>query len=487
MVSTTARRIRRATMIGATIGAVLLGSAPAAFAAPGDWTQLSAFPSATAKPRMSIIDQPTLARFGSSLQVIWNGEADGGSNYSTAILNGAGAVTTPSHEIISNWAGVTENAALISLGGQRFLAFGGLQSTNTGAPYTSGAEYYATSGDGQTFTLGAGSLSASTSAYAAYGNDVVDNGGTPVWIGNAGTTSGISWHVGISPTDPAPSGSDGSFGMSGCCAYNAAGARDAASGAVYGAFYSNSSGTAEMGVQVGQILPSLGAFTQAPGSVTTNDYGTNSSSPDQRVALVGRAGGGVYAAYTMGYPSVKAIRIWQVGTDKTLDVPAAQASAVNLAADPSGRLWLTFLQGDKVKVVHTNKAATALGALGSWGSPRGTVDLWKSATSASDGVLDVVVTASDANEKVNVFHTQALRTLSVKSSAASPRHGSSVTFTVTDAGDPVSGATVKFGSRTASTNASGKATIDAPGSRGRVTVSAKKANYNQGQTSVRVR
>jgi hypothetical protein len=429
---------------------------------------------------MSIIDQPTVARFGSDLQVVWNGEGTSGENYSTAIVGGSGRVTTPAREIISNWATVTENAALISLGGQRFLGFGGLQSTTTGAPYTSGAEYYATSGDGATFTVGAGSLSASGTAYGAYGNDVVDNAGTPVWVGNAGTTSGISWHVGISPSDPAPAGSDGSFGLTGCCAYMAAGARDAATGAVYGAFYSNSSGAAEMGVQVGQILPSQGAFTQAPGSMTANEYGNNSVSPTQRIALTGRAGGGVYAAYVVGYPSVKTIRIWQVGTTKTLDVPAPQSSAVSLAADPTGRLWLTWIQGDRIKVAHTNKAATVMGAVGSWGAPPGKSDLWKTATSATDGVLDVVATASGADEKVNVWHTQAVRTLSVKASTK----GRAVTFTVTDAGDPVKGAQVKFGGRSASTNASGKATITAASS-GRAT--AKKAGYNTGQASVRVR
>lgn len=487
MTSTHSRPWRRALIAGLAAGAMTLGMAPAAMAAPGDWTQLSAFPSTTAKPKMSIIDIPTVARFGSALQVVWNGEGTSGENYYTAIVDGAGAVTTPSREIISNWSTVTENAALMSLGGQRFLAFSGLQSTTTGAPYTSGAEYYATSPDGQTFTLGAGTLSHTTTAYGAYGNDIVDNAGTPVWVGNAGTTNGVSWHSGISPTDPAPDGSDGHFGLTGCCAYNAAGARDPATGAVYAAFYSNSSGSAEQGVQVGQILPTQGAFTQAPGSITTNDYGTNSVAPTQRIALVGRPGGGIYAAYTMGYPSVTSIRVWHVGTGDTMDVPAPQSSAVSLSADPSGRLWLTFAQGDRIKVVHTNKAATAFGAMGTWGAPRGTVDLWKTATAATDGTLDIVATASDKTEKVNVWHTQAVRTLSIKGSPNPVRRGADVTFTVTDAGDPVSGVSVKFGGRTATTNGAGKATIVAPGSRGKAGASAKKAGFNEGKAVLRVR
>ena len=46
----------------AVVTAAVMGMAPSAVAAPGDWTQLSTFPAATSLPRMSIIDQPTIAR-----------------------------------------------------------------------------------------------------------------------------------------------------------------------------------------------------------------------------------------------------------------------------------------------------------------------------------------------------------------------------------------------------------------------------------------
>jgi hypothetical protein len=62
-----------------------------------------------------------------------------------------------------------------------------------------------------------------------------------------------------------------------------------------------------------------------------------------------------------------------------------------------------------------------------------------------------------------------------------------VTLTVTDAGDPVSGATVRLGSRTGTTNAAGRVTLAAPGSPGRVTATATKGTYNRGSTTVRVR
>jgi hypothetical protein len=487
MVQVSPRSISQVLVVGAAAGALVMAMAPMATATPGAWTQLSTFSPSTNLPKMDNTVLPTAARFGSSLQVIWSGQSTSGANYYTAIVDGAGHVTTPSQEIVSNWSGLTGNPRLVDIGSQRFLGFSGLQNPNTGT-HTAGAEYYATSADGSSFTVGAGSLSASTSAYAAYGNDIVNNAGTPVWVGNAGTTSGVSWHVGIASSDPAPSGSDGYVGVTGCCAYSAAGARDEVTGAVYAAFYSNSSGTSEQGIQIVQILPTQGALSQAPGSVTVNDYGTNSIGPDERVPMTSRAGGGVFVAYAMGYPSMTSIRILEVASGRTMDVSVPDRTGrIALTSDPAGRLWLVYATANRIKAVHTNTAATQFGATGSWGAPPGTDTIWNTTAVGSSGGLDVVISANRADGKINVWHTQALRTLSVKAAPASVRRGSSVTFTVTDAGDPVPGVQVKFGGRSASTNASGKATIAAPGSGGRVAVTAKKSGYNNGQTSVRVR
>ena len=102
------------------------------------------------------------------------------------------------------------------------------------------------------------------------------------------------------------------------------------------------------------------------------------------------------------------------------------------------------------------------------------------------GGADVVVTAT-RQSAINVWHTQILRTLTVTADPASARRGGRVTFRVSDAGDPVTGATVRFGSRTARTNAAGKATIAAAGSRGTIRVTASKDGYNANTTAVRVR
>lgn len=479
---TTHRRTARGALAATAAAAITIGLAPAALAAPGDWTNLSNTTSATTYPEVGNIYEPTQAWFGPSVQVLWLQKlATNQQGYFTAVLDSQGRVTTGSTAAFPAWETLTDNPTLISLGGQRFLSFSGLN------PGRSGAQYFATAPDATSFAVSPGSMSETQSAYAAYGSDAIDNAGTPVWVGNAGSTSGIRWHVGTSPTNPAPAGSDQSYNLSGCCAYNAAAARDAATGAVYAAFYSNSSATTENGIQVGQILPGAAGWRQAPGSTEVEDGRASSSDPDQKVAMVGRPGGGVFVAYGMGYPTPSSIRILNVVTGATLDIPRAKdARKIALSAEPDGRLWLTWSEGRKVKAVHTNAAATRLGAIGTWGAPRGTETFWRSSIAGTAGGASVVWTATTQN-RINVWHTMVSRTLSVSADPGAVRRGGRVTFTVTDAGDPVSGASVKFGSTTRTTNGAGKVTIAAPRSGGSVKATARKGAYNPGVTSVRLR
>ncbi len=473
------RRILTALVVGTAVVAV---GAPVAQASPGDWTQVSQTSSASRYPEVGNIAEPTMERFGDSLQVLWGQSISASKeSYLTAILNASGRVTTPATVAIAEWDALTKNPTLISLGGQRFLSFSGLN------PGRSGAQYYATSGDGLGWAVSSGSMSETQSAYASYGSDAIDNAGTPVWVGNASSTTGIRWHVGTSPTNPAPEGSDQQYLLGGCCAYNAAAARDQATGVVYASFYSNSSATTENGIQIGQILPAAGAFSQAPGSTLVRDGAADSSDPDQTVAMAARAGGGVYVAYKVGYPTVRLIRIYRVDTGAALDVPVSgNVRDVSMGADPAGRIWVSWNQDNRMRAVHTNRAGTVLGSAGAWGAPRGTSTMWKTAISGSAGGADVVVTAT-TRSAINVWHTQILRTLTVKGAPGSARPGSGVTFTVSDAGDPVAGATVRFGSRSGTTNGAGKVTLSAPGSRGGAKATARKGGYNAGSTTVRVR
>jgi hypothetical protein len=475
---------RRITVIVSTLAlaaATAVSTAGAASAAPGDWTQVSQTSSAARYPEIVNIDQPTMAWFGETAHVVWREQTSSAKTaYFTATLNAQGHLSSAPAPVLTDWDSLTSNQSLIFLNGQLFLSFSGLN------PGRTGAQYYATSPDGITWSVAPGSMSATQSAYAAYGSDIVDNAGNPVWVGNPGTTSGVTWHVGTSDASPAPAGSDGTFQLGGCCAYDAAGARDAASGIVYSAFYSNSSVTTENGIQVGQILPASAGWHQAPGSTTVSNGTANSLDAGQTVAMAARPGGGVFVAYAMGYPTATSIRILNVATNATMDIPASGARTIAMDAGPDGRLWVTWQQGGSVRAVHTNPAATRLGAVGVWGAPHRTDSLWKSTLAAATNTAAISFTATTSGA-INVWNTMITRTLGISASPATAHRGGSVTFTVTDAGDPVAGAQVSFGGHHATTNSAGRVTLHAPTSHGTARATASKSSFNTGSVSVRVR
>jgi hypothetical protein len=103
----------------------------------------------------------------------------------------------------------------------------------------------------------------------------------------------------------------------------------------------------------------------------------------------------------------------------------------------------------------------------------------------------VVISSNGSDGKINVWHTQALRTLSIElaSTHGPALRSRNVTFLVSDAGDPVSGAKVRFAGQTATTNAAGKVTMVAPSAhrKGKLSAAASKAGYNDGLLKVRVR
>jgi len=494
------RRAHRVAVIAVATTAVIGGTMATATGAQaggyGDWTQLSSFPTSSRYPQGQNIDEPTVRRIGNQLQVVWRGQVSPDrSAYYPALVGLDGSTVAPGREIITNWVQLTSNPKLIRVNGQQFLAFSGLQTQTTGAPYTSGAEFAATSPDGLSWTVSPGALSATTTAYVGVGNDAVEDNGAPVWVGNPGTSSGINWHVGLSQGDPAPAGSDGTYRLAGCCAYQAATAKDQATGAIYAAFYSNSTTPGENGIWTGQILPSQGAFSRAAGSMT-NYNGTESSiEPGQRVAMVARNGGGVFVAYKVGYPDVTGIRILNVATGATLDVPrSAGARAISLAAGTGGRLWISWTAGGAVKTAHTNTAVTVVGAVGNQGAPAGSESLWKLAANSiafspelTEGEnVDLVATSGTGDGQVNVWHTQALRTLGVDAPERVGRRGT-ISVVVTDAGEPVAGARVKIAGDTATTDRDGRAELRAPSRARPYSITAARAGFAQGKTTIRVR
>jgi hypothetical protein len=181
-----------------------------------------------------------------------------------------------------------------------------------------------------------------------------------------------------------------------------------------------------------------------------------------RTPIVARPkSGGFYVARGVGYPTSDQVRVWRVGSSSTTLLATARNSAETaISTDSKGRLWVAWTDsefGDQhVLVARSNAAATRFGAAVDAGAAQGahsTYTLDISGTSRGADVLAVFGTEEDAS--ASTFVTRVLPGLSL----AAKRSKNKVTFTVTDAGDPVKGAAVKAGGKSGKTDAKGKVVL----------------------------
>jgi hypothetical protein len=255
---------------------------------------------------------------------------------------------------------------------------------------------------------------------------------------------------------------------------------------VWLAWYGNGSTNATNGVFAMRIYPTVGSVLKAPGSSKMSS-GVPSSIPTGRIGLAARAGGGVYAAYCVGYPTCTSVRVWKVGTSKTKDVPHSRfATTIALSAGPSGRLWVAWADNiPKVRAVRTGKDGLAMGAVRNVGLPKGKSAAYSLAVEGSRGRGDIVVNVGDS-----MWHTQVLAGLTLGAAPHKWRHGQKqkVVFTVSDAHAAVKGAKVKVGSASCKTRSRGTCAITFPASfgKGKHTAKATKSGYHAATTRLRV-
>jgi hypothetical protein len=346
--------------------------------------------------------------------------------------------------LASSWSIMDTGPVLIRDGDGLRAVFGGIMTTSPGF-WSDGRVYTATAdASGSAWTLPAEGVGVSHSGYGSYGTAAVELAdGTPVAAFPVNST--ITWHVGTG-NDP-----DQSFDVGLCCAYDMAMARDGDD--VWIAWYANGGTAATNGTFVRQILPTLGPITKAPQS----SVGASSVSIG-RVALTSRPGGGVFAAYCTSYPYCGKIGLWRVGSDHLTKVPGSQyADNVAISSGPAGRIWLAWSDNiPRVRVVRTSTSGLRIGPARSVDRPASSDSVYSVAIDGTTGRGDVVINAGNG-----FWHTQVQAGLSLAASPTSWKHGKAqkVTFTVTDAGDPVAGAAVKAGGHRCTAAANGKCSI----------------------------
>jgi hypothetical protein len=438
-----------AAVVGATRGDA------ASSGVPGTWTVVGV--GGTERP-VGVIGA---VRVQGTLHVAWV-RRTGGNSYDlmhTAISPG-GAVGSPT-PVVSGWAGLGD-AALVSSGGQLLAFFPGSRTTNTTEPFF-GLNLATSANAGASWSLyGGGSIFTDEFAYGRTPS-VALVGGTPIetWNGRSGQVV----HVGLDPRTPAPV-----YGPSQCCNLLQNIATDGTS--VWVAWCSQND--APPGRWVQAIDPTTGRPTGSATKLVGSEGPLCEAAG--REPLVVRAGGGFYVADASGGANGTKVSLWKIGSASPLTVTSSSDahSRVALAADPNGRLWVAWRTFHGASVIHlrrSNRSATRFGAEVRVNAPKSAVEVAHIDLDAQADRVDVLASFSYADSSQNtLYHTQAWPGLTLAA-----RGGKVVSFVVTDAGDPVAGATIKVGGRTLRTNASGRASADLP--RGRFRAVASKRGY----------
>lgn len=454
--------MRGARVVTVALAATILLAASSASAGPrGQWTRLPG----------TVINfaEPGLARTGDGvLHVIYTRKSGTKEELVHLEVSPAGAVG-PDAVALGGWSAMSHPDLVRMPDGSLRAFFGGIRSTNPGE--TNNAMNTATApASGAPWTLKPGKAAQATYAYATgVAGAGLAKDGTPIstWSGSPG----LGFHYGVDPSTP-----DGKIPQSGCCLYTPDVAVDSASGQAWVGFHSNES--AGPGLYVNAIGPNgpQGGRKLAKGSVV----GKSSIYPGNRASLTGRIGaGGVYLFYGQGYPTFKTLALWKVDTAKPhLVLKADRNEHANVAAAPEGRLWLMWEQNGTIFAARTNRSATKLGAVNAVRALSGAT-IYRLNGEGSAGPLDLLANMQAAGGQA-FWHQQVWPKLSLTGS----RKGATIAFSVTDAGDPVAGATVKAGGKTLKTNAAGRATL-AKAPAGRVKATASRAAYAPATTTVR--
>jgi hypothetical protein len=445
------------------------------------WTELAAVDGGLTTPGM-------LRTADGSLHLVWQPpEASNNTHsfgWSTVSITGK---LLGSGTILSGWGTLEPDPQLIPDGTGIRLVFEG--GTGTSGCFIRGVVFSETSPDGSTWTLVPGSLDRQSVGVGNLSATTEADGVTPVAL----FAGGHLFHVGVDPNCPATAPDETVSQLQGSIPGNPALVTDAASGAVWAGWFQS---FPHPGYWAEQLLPSEGPPEVAPGSASSL---SQNNQPLQRVALLARPGGGEYMAYCVATSSEQCshIDLWKVGSSRAKVVPGSahnMGTRLALAAGTAGRISVVWYDA-KTNVIHavrTNTSVTAFGVVRTIKPPPRTAYVYGVAADGTFGRLDVVVAriASTAGPPPELFQTQSLAGLSLTAQPIKFTHtkATKVTFAVTDAGQPVAGATVSCLGKRAKTPASGKVKIKfhKGAAAGKHICNATKALYNIAKITVRV-
>lgn len=351
---------------------------------------------------------------------------------------------------------------------------------STATAPASGDSWNLQTGDVETGAGGAaGDIGATTGA-----------GSVPLISWDAGS-SGVFVHAG---TDPSTTSYNVQTQLGGCCGYTPDIAMDGSSSAAWVVWASNA--TDHTGVWAQKIDSStaapIGSASRLPQSTTTSGF-------NQQLERTPVAAGahGAFVVYTAGYPSATRILLWKLsssGISSPIVVATGNLRLPGIAVDSKGRIWVTWSKTGSTTVYarRSNPSVSRFGATVSVGqAPAGSCQsLYELTPAAATSRLHIVATYDvSCSSSLGLYYTHVFPGLSLSASPSHFRGKASVTFTVTDAGVAVKGATVSVAGKTATTNSKGKASITLGPVKKKTsyTVTATRHNYVRARTTVVVR
>lgn len=392
--------------------------------------------------------------------VLWQRPAGASHTYDLDILNKDGGIASGPTDIFSaeHWASLSQQPVFVSNGSAPLLVFSGGRGTT--GPYSQGCVVGAVPAPSswklETWSLSANCLNP-ISAAAVGRNGVL----SAIWPGYGGAHD-LLYRVGVSTTIPA-TGPDGKIDTSGATGPTGEAADDAGNGDFYGGWAQFFSSPSKDDGIYAKNLTTNGPVIKAPGT------GTNSSNTAGFSALSMTSSNthpGVFLAYCSNASPCK-VQLWKVGSPKALTPPeSADAYTEAVSAGPGGRMWVAWYNesDNRVYVVRTNKADNRFGPVEAYSTPcfeHGLIAL----SGGAWGRLNIALLCID-NSKLQpeMIATQSIVPLSVSPGRATIKNTSAnkITFKVTDVGDAVPGAVVRVDGHSATTGASGTATITFP-------------------------
>jgi hypothetical protein len=482
-----------ATLALATCGAVAMGASSSVAGtlqshpggahlvrhAPGYWTELAKTLGATFTGTPAVWLAPD-----DTATILWQRHIHNTNyTYEDILVDAAGTTVGAPVSIFggTGWLGLTDDPVLVSDGSSPEIIFSGGRDDSNSDPYSKGCVYGAVAAKPQ-WTLQGWSLSDDCYNPIPGGTETRTGALSAAWGGSSGGHSAVLYRIGTSVTIPATGADDHVLTPGGGDVGRAAEAADIAGNdnvfVAWYQFFSKPSG--DDGFYV-KDATSNGPVRKAPGS------GTNSVNNLYAAAALAMANTNTHSGIFLAYCSngtTCSLRLWRVGAAKALTVPdSSPASDVAISAGPDGRIWVAWYNHstNDVATVRTNTADTAFGPVETYATPcfeDGLIGL----SGGSYGRLDVALQCIDNSQlRTQDYITQSLAGLSIRASRAVIKNGvtNTVTFEVTDAGDPVAGATVRVDGKVKTTGGSGTVSITFPkgSAAGKYAVTASAANY----------